>query len=134
TDYPSVASVVPAGLVVLNPNEQVVIVGREYVTQFGQLLSIPSFKQLDTAPKNLALMHRLQLPRRGDLLVTHEHLDKPRFQFLHATAEHDAAAVDELNICQDVLDLFNFVRRHDDGAAAVKIVIQQRIVELLPVQ
>src|SRR5262249_36635616 len=64
----------------------------------------------------------------------HQYLDEPRFEFFHAAVEHNSAAVDEVHVCEHVLDLFHFVRRHDDRAAAVKIVIQQRIVELLAVQ
>ena len=64
----------------------------------------------------------------------HQHLEITLLQFLHAAAEHDAAAIDEHKIGEHMLDLFHFVRRHYDGAAAVEVIIQQRIVKLLAVQ
>ena len=48
--------------------------------------------------------------------------------------EYDAAAVDEHEIGEDVLDLFDLMCGHDDGAAAIEVVVQQRIVELLAIQ
>src|SRR5262249_1352921 len=48
--------------------------------------------------------------------------------------EHNAAAIDEHQIGENVLHFFDLVRRNDDGAAAIEIVVQQRIVKLLPKQ
>jgi hypothetical protein len=64
----------------------------------------------------------------------HRHLPKLRLDLLYAPAEHDPAAVDEHEVGEDVLDFLHLVRRHDDGAAALEIVVQQRIVELPPEQ
>ncbi len=79
-------------------------------------------------------MHRLERPRRGDLLGIHHHFQIARLEFFHAAIEDDAAAVDEHEIGEDVLDLFHLMGRHDDGAAAIEVVVQQRIVELLAIQ
>ncbi len=39
-----------------------------------------------------------------------------------------------MTIGKDVLDLFHLMRGHDDRAAAIEVVVQQRIVELLAIQ
>src|SRR5258708_1860933 len=64
----------------------------------------------------------------------HCHFEIARLEFFHAAIENDAPTVDEHEIGQDVLDVFNLMRGYDDGAAAIEIVVQQRIVELLAVQ
>jgi hypothetical protein len=43
-------------------------------------------------------------------------------------------AVDEHQVGEDVLDLLNLMCRHHDGAAAIEVVVQQRIVELLAIE
>ena len=64
----------------------------------------------------------------------HHHFAVARLEILHAAIEHDAAAVDEHQVGEDVLNLLDLVRRHDDGAPVIEIVVQQRVVELLAVQ
>src|SRR6266852_9065185 len=64
----------------------------------------------------------------------HHHFQVSRLQLFHAAIEYDAAAVDEHDIGEDVLDLFYLMCRHDDGAAAIEVVVQQGIVELLAIQ
>ncbi len=79
-------------------------------------------------------MDRLERPGRGDPLGMHQHLQIARLDFLHGAVEHDPTAVDEHDIGEDVLDLFDLMSRHDDGAVAVEVVVQQRVVELLAEQ
>src|SRR5882724_10509585 len=64
----------------------------------------------------------------------HHHFQIARLYFFHAAIKYDAAAVDEHHIGEDVLDLFHLMCGHDDGAAAVEVVVQQGIVELLAIQ
>src|ERR1700691_4928541 len=64
----------------------------------------------------------------------HGHFQIARLQLFHAAFEYDAAAVDEHEVGEDVLDLFHLMCRHYDGAAAIKVVVQQGIVELLAIQ
>ena len=64
----------------------------------------------------------------------HHHFQVARLELLHAALEHDAAAVDEHEVGEDVLDLFDLVGRHHDGAAAIEVVVQQRVVELLAIE
>src|SRR5437868_9917424 len=64
----------------------------------------------------------------------HRQLHIARLEFFHAAVEYDVATVDEHQIGEDVLDVFHLVCRHQDGAATIEVVVQQRIVELLAVQ
>ena len=68
------------------------------------------------------------------MLGMHHHFHIARLEFFHAALEHDAAVVDEHEIGEDVLDLFHLMRRHDDRAAVIEVIVQQRIVELLAIQ
>ena len=68
------------------------------------------------------------------LLGMHHHFQVARLELLHAALEHDAAAVDEHDVGEDVLDLLDLMGRDEDGAAAVEVVVQQRVVELLAKQ
>ncbi len=85
----------------------------------------------DATAEHLALMNRLERSRRSELLRMHHHFQVARLHLFHAAIEDDAPAVDEHYIGEDVLDLFYLVRRDHDGALAIKIVIQQGIIELL---
>src|SRR5450631_2207372 len=82
----------------------------------------------------MALVHRLERSRRRDLIGIYRHFQIARFEFFHAAAEYDAAAVDEHEIGEDVLDLFELMGGHEDGPAAIEVVVQQGIVELLAIQ
>ena len=64
----------------------------------------------------------------------HRHFHVARLDLFHAAIEHDPTAVDEHEIGEDVLDLFHLVGGHDDGAAAIEVVVQQGIVKLLAIQ
>ena len=96
--------------------------------------AIDMIEQQDAAAEHLALVHRLERPRGRELLGIHHHFQIARLEFFHAAFEHDAAAVDEHEVGEDVLDLFHLMRRHHDGAAAIEVVVQQRVVELLAIQ
>ncbi len=48
--------------------------------------------------------------------------------------EYDAATIDEHEIGEDVLNLLDLMRGDDDSAAAIEIIIEQRIVKLLAIQ
>src|SRR5439155_22505457 len=57
-----------------------------------------------------------------------------RLQFFHAAIEYHPTMVDEHDIGEDVLDLFHLMCGYDDRAAAIEVVVQQGIVELLAIQ
>jgi hypothetical protein len=48
--------------------------------------------------------------------------------------EYDAAAINKHDIGEHVLDLFHLMGGQEDGTAAVEVVVQQLIVELLAIQ
>ena len=79
----------------------------------------------DAAAEHLALVYRPERPCRGDMLGMHRHFHIARLEFFHAAIEYDAPAVDEHEIGEDVLDVFHLMCRHDDGAAAIEVVVQQ---------
>ena len=55
----------------------------------------------------------------------HRHFQIARLEVVHAAVEYDAPAVDEHEIGEDVLDVFNLMCSHDDGAPAIAVVVQQ---------
>ena len=53
-----------------------------------------------------------------------------RLEFFHAAVEYNAAAIDEHEVSEDVLDLLHLMGGHHDGAAAIVVVVQQRMNRL----
>src|SRR6266568_2850034 len=121
-------------LIVHHGNEQISDAGRAQVAKGGELVTIDSIEKHNAVPDSLALVHRLERPRRADPLGMDHYLQIARLEFLHAAIEYNTSAVDEHHIGEHVLNLFHLVRRHHDGAAAIEIVVQQRIVELLAIK
>src|SRR6267142_1167678 len=133
-EYSSSSSLGRAALIAEHGNKQVGDAWRSHVAKRGELLAFDTIEQQDAPAEHLALVNRFQRPCCGDLLGIHHHFQIARLEFLHAAIEYDAAAVDEHDIGEDVLDLFHLMCGHDDGAAAIEVVVQQRIVELLAIQ
>src|SRR5204863_490607 len=82
---------------------------RSHVAKRGELLAFDTIEQQDAAPEHLAFVNRLQRPCCGDLLGIHHHFQIARLEFFHAAIEHHAAAVNEHDIGQDVLNLFHLM-------------------------
>src|SRR5260221_12903834 len=133
-EYSSSPSLGRAALIAEHGYKQVGDAWRSHVAKRGELLAFDTIEQQDAAPEHLAFVDRLQHPCRADLLGIHQHCQIARLEFLHAAIEYDAAAVNEHDIGQDVLNLFHLMGGHHDGAASIEVVIQQRIVELLAIQ
>src|SRR6202166_2124468 len=133
-EYSSSPSLGRAALIAEHGNKQVGDARRSHVAKRGELLAFDTIEQQDAAPEHLAFVNRLQRPCCGDLLGIHHHFQIARLEFFHAAIEYDAAAVNEYDIGQDVLNLFHLMGGHHDGAASIEVVIQQRIVELLTIQ
>src|SRR5215471_15200358 len=123
-----------SGLIGHHGNKQVGNTGCAHFAQRSELPAISTIEEQDAAAKPLALVHGLESPGRGQLVRIHHHLQIARLHFFHAAMEHDAAAVDEHEISEDVLDLLHLMCGHNDGTAAVEVIAQQGIVELLAVQ
>jgi len=128
-EYSSSRSLCLSGLIAHHGNEQVGDAGLAHVAEVGELLTIHMIKrqieQQDVATEHLALVNRLERPRCDDLLGMHHHFQIARLEFFHGAIEDDAAAVDEHEIGEDVLDVFHLMGRHHDGAAAIEVVVQQ---------
>src|SRR5204863_3698335 len=133
-EYSSSPSLGRAALIAEHVNKQVGDARRSHVAKRGELLAFDTIEQQDAAPEHLAFVNRLQRPCCGDLLGIHHYFQIARLEFFHAAIEYDAAAVNEHDIGQDVLNLFHLMGGHHDGAASIEVVVQQRVVELLAIQ
>src|SRR5262249_4859471 len=122
-EYSSCSSLCLAGLIAHHSNEQVGNAGRAHVAQRGELLAIDMIKQQDAAAEPLALVHGLESPRRSEPLGMHHYFEIARLHLFHTVIKHDAAAVDEHQIGEDVLDLLHLMGGHHDGAAAIEVVV-----------
>ena len=85
------------------------------------------------AAKSLALVDRVQRPRRCGLVRPRDQLQIANLQLFHADVEHDAALVQEDHVGEDVLDLLDLMGRDQDRAVPVEIVVEQAVVELLAI-
>src|SRR5579871_515280 len=79
-------------------------------------------------------MPRLDRSCRSKTFGVYRDLYVTRLEILHAAIEHNAAAIDEHEISEDMLDVLHLMCRHENGAVAIKIVIQKRIVKLLAIK
>src|SRR5258706_9142814 len=104
-------------------NEQVGDGGCAHVAERVELVAIDAIEQQNAAAKYLALVNRLKRTRGGDLIGIHRHFQKARLEFFHAAIKYDAAAIDEHDVGEDVLHLFDLMRGYDDGALAVEIIV-----------
>src|ERR1700687_3617253 len=105
-------------------NEQVGDGGCAHVAKRGELVAINTIEQQNAAPEYLALVKRFERTRCGDLIGMHRDFQKARLEFFHAAIKYDAAAIDEHDVGEDVLHLFDLVRGYDDGAMAIEVVVQ----------
>ncbi len=74
---------------------------------------------------------RLWRAGRGEVFGADRDLRVFLLHFVHRRVEHDAPAVDEQQVGQDVLDLLDLVGGDEDGALLVEVFVEQRLVELL---
>src|SRR5437879_13375052 len=68
------------------------------------------------------------------MLRIHHYFHITRVEFFHAALQRDPTPVDEHEIGKDILDLLDLVRRYDDCAAVIEVIVQQRIVELFEIK
>src|SRR6516225_5720461 len=115
-------------------DEQIADAGGAHIAEHGKLCSIDAVEQQNVAAKKLALVNRLEGPGRRHLLRLYLHLRITRLDFFHAAVENDAPVVDKHEVREHVLNLLHLVRRHHNGAAAIEVVVQHGIVELLAVE
>ena len=82
----------------------------------------------------LPLGNGIQGPGRAQPVRVHEHFVIRGLDVLDTAVEHDSAAVDIHHVGEDVLDLLDLMCRHDHRAASLKVVLEQRIVELFAIE
>src|SRR5205807_10365018 len=114
-----------AGLISHYGNKQICDAGPAHVAKRGEMLAVRIFEQQNAAAEHRALVNRLERLCCGEMLGIHHHFQIARLEFFHAAFEHDATAVDEHEIGQDVLDLFHLMSRHYDSTTAIEVVVQQ---------
>src|SRR5271163_1510615 len=127
-EYSSSRSLCRSALIAHHGDENVGDAGRAHLAEASELLALDMIEQQDGAAEHLALLDRFESAGGGELLGTHHQFHVARLEFFHAAIENDATAVDEHEIGEHVLDLFYLMGGHDNGAAAVEVVVQQGIV------
>src|SRR5215813_7892537 len=115
-------------------NKQVRHTRPSYFSKASQLLARHAVKQQNALPKHLSLVNRLYCPRIGKPFRPNHYFRVTPFQFFHRATQHNSPTVDEHQIRQHILNLFHLVRGHNDCAATIEVIVQQRIVELLSKQ
>src|SRR5437879_10382847 len=133
-EYSSSPSLGRAAFIAEHGNKQVGDARRSHVAKRGELLAFDTIEQQDAAPEHLAFVNRPERPCCAELFGMHHQFRIAQFEFFHAAIEYDAAAVNEHDIGQDVLNLFHLMGGHHDGAASIEVGIQHRSVELLTLQ
>ncbi len=68
-------------------------------------------------------MNWLEGSRNCGSFRIHRHFQIARLEFFHAAAEYDAAAMDEHDIGEHILDIVHLVCGDYDRAAAVEIIV-----------
>src|SRR5579862_4528126 len=115
-------------------DEHVGDAGRAYFAEWGQLVAIGPIEQKDRSTECLTLVHWFHSASGGKLVGIHGHFEVARGELFHGATEHNSASVDEHEIGEDVFDLVDLVRGHNNGAIAVEVVVQQRVVKLLAIK
>jgi hypothetical protein len=96
-----------------------------YFSKRSELVAVHMIEQQNGATKDGALVNRLKRTCCRDMLGIHHYLHITRVEFFHAALEDDPAAIDKHEIGKDVLDLLDLMRRYDDRAAMIEVVVQQ---------
>src|SRR6266446_5449569 len=121
-------------LIAHDGNEQVGNAGCAHLAERVELVAIDAIEQQDAATEQLALVKWFERVRRGDVVGMNHHFQIARLDFFHAAIKYDAAAIDEHEVGENVLHLFDLMRGYDDGALAVEIIVEQRIVKLFAIE
>src|SRR5437667_673997 len=88
-----------------------------------ELFAIDPIEQQNAAAEDRSLMNRIESAGGGELLRTDRDFHVARFEFFHAAFEHDPTTIDEHDVGQHVLNFFDLMCGHDDGAAAIELII-----------
>src|SRR4029077_3467299 len=105
-------------------NKQIGDARAAYLAQRFELAPVNAIEQQHAAPENRPLVHRFESACGGEVLGIHHHFEVTRVEFFHAALEHDPAPVDEHQVRQNILNLFDLMCCYDDCAAAIEIIVQ----------
>src|SRR5712671_3997031 len=123
-----------ASLIADYGDEQVGDAGSADVAERGELLTIGAIEEQDGATEDLTLVNGLERACCGRVVGKHHQFYVAGLEFFHAAVEDDATAIDEHDVGEDILNLFYLMGGYEDGAAAIEVVVEQRIVELLAIE
>src|ERR1700739_1825636 len=121
-------------LIAYDGNEQVGDGGCAQVAKGGELVAINAIEQENAATEVLPFVNWHEGARCGELVGMNHHFRVARLEFFHAATQYDAATIDEHDVGKHVLYFFDLMRGYDDGAFAIEVVVQQRIVELFAIE
>ena len=79
-------------------------------------------------------MNWIQRARSRQLLRIHHDFEVASLELFHGALEDDPPTIDEDKIGQDIFDLIDLMRGNDDGARPIEVIVEKRIVELLPIK
>src|SRR6202000_277708 len=110
------------GLFAHHSDEEVGDAGGTDIAKVGELLTIHTIEEQDAAAEDLALVNRLELPRRCGGLGIHHHFHIARFELFGAAAEYDATAIHEHDIGENVLNLVDLMCGDHVGPSALDVI------------
>src|SRR6185437_10992395 len=99
-----------------------------------ELLAGDVVEEHDAAAEDGALAHGAERAGGVGVLGTNHEFGVAGGDGVHGGVEDDAAALDEDEVGEEVLDLFDLMGGDEDGAAAVEVLVEQGVVELLAVE
>src|SRR6516225_5048774 len=91
-------------------NEEIGDARRAHIAEGVELPAVAILKQQNAAAEELALVDWVERPRGSQMLWARNEFRVAPFQFIHAAVQHDAAAVDEREIGEDMLHLLDLMR------------------------
>src|SRR5882757_5018670 len=114
-----------AGLIADYGYEQVGDAGSANVAERGELLTIGAIEEQDGATEDLTLVNGLEHACCGRVVGMRHQFHIAGLELFHAAIENDTTAVDEHDVGEDVLNLFHLMGGHEDGAAAIEVIVEQ---------
>ena len=97
-------------------------------------MTIAVVEEQDAAVEELTLVYGFEGARGGDLLRMHDEFQIAGFVIFDGGIQQDPAAVHEDDVGEKVLKLFHLMGGDDDSPAAIEVVVEQGVIELLAIE
>ena len=110
-------------------DEQVGDRGRAGFTERREFVLLAPVVEHGHAAEDFAFVEGLERARRVDVAGGGHELRETLAEGVHRRVQRDLAVLDEDDVGEDVFDLLDLVRGHEDGALLVEVVVQQVVVE-----